>query len=178
MRAAAHIAHFGVLNCDSQVVERFLAGARSIDRNFMHAPPRKNLALILGLIVRSLIAGLRTTSCLMIVSSVLCAGNVSLARHVPPTPLSPLSNSLVPVSVSRWTSTQCAALPFALIRQGVWNSTFLGHACRALACYSEALADFAQHIQQVDMEVGHNRTVHAFGHSCAICVCPVQSLIW
>eukprot|EP00823_Brevimastigomonas_motovehiculus_P002500 TRINITY_DN1526_c0_g1_i1.p1 TRINITY_DN1526_c0_g1~~TRINITY_DN1526_c0_g1_i1.p1 ORF type:complete len:598 (-),score=114.87 TRINITY_DN1526_c0_g1_i1:329-2044(-) len=72
------------------IVEKFLAGARSIDLNFFNAKPRQNLPLILGLL-------------------------------------------------------------------GVWNSSFLGYPCRALAPYSQALHRFAAHIQQVDMESNGKR---------------------
>ncbi len=43
-------------------------------------------------------------------------------------------------------------LPVLLGLFGVWNSTFLGHATRALLPYCQALHRFAAHIQQVDME--------------------------
>jgi len=68
-----------------ETVERFLAGARSIDQHFITAPPRANLPILLGLL-------------------------------------------------------------------GVWNSSFLKHPARAIACYAQAMLKFAPHIQQVDME--------------------------
>ncbi|MBL8768566.1 MAG: glucose-6-phosphate isomerase [Planctomycetes bacterium] len=71
-------------------IERFLAGAHSIDEHFASAPLRKNLPVLLGLF-------------------------------------------------------------------GVWNSTFLGHATRALLPYCQALHRFAAHIQQVDMESNGKR---------------------
>lgn len=40
---------------------------------------------------------------------------------------------------------------------GVWNSTFLGHATRALLPYQQALLKLAPHIQQVDMESNGKR---------------------
>jgi len=43
-------------------------------------------------------------------------------------------------------------LPVLLGLLGIWNSSFLGLPCRAIAPYSQALVDFANHIQQVDME--------------------------
>lgn len=43
-------------------------------------------------------------------------------------------------------------LPIIMGLLGVWNSSFLGHASRALLPYSQALLRFAAHIQQVDME--------------------------
>ena len=71
-------------------MQRFLAGARSIDQHFLSAPLARNLPVLLGLL-------------------------------------------------------------------GVWNATFLGHACRALLPYSQALHRFAPHIQQVDMESNGKR---------------------
>ena len=71
-------------------VQRFLAGARAIDRHFAEADPRQNLPVILGLL-------------------------------------------------------------------GVWNSSFLGYASRALLPYSQALLKLAPHIQQVDMESNGKR---------------------
>lgn len=73
-----------------EVVDQFLAGARSMDLNFLNANPRQNLPLIMGLL-------------------------------------------------------------------GVWNSSFLNYPARAIACYSEAMLDFANHIQQVDMESNGKR---------------------
>lgn len=73
-----------------EVVERFLEGARSVDRHFLTAPLEKNLPVRLGLF-------------------------------------------------------------------GVWNSTFLGFPVRALLPYCQALAKFAAHIQQVDMESNGKR---------------------
>ncbi len=72
------------------VVERFLAGARSIDQHLLTAPMEKNLPVQMGLF-------------------------------------------------------------------GVWNSTFLGHATRALLPYCQALHKLAPHIQQVDMESNGKR---------------------
>ena len=71
-------------------VERFLAGARSIDQHLLSAPLEKNLPVLMGLL-------------------------------------------------------------------GVWNSTFLGHATRALLPYCQALLKLAPHIQQVDMESNGKR---------------------
>ena len=48
-------------------------------------------------------------------------------------------------------------LPVLLGLIGVWNSQYLGYPARALACYSEALCDFAAHVQQVDMESNGKR---------------------
>lgn len=48
-------------------------------------------------------------------------------------------------------------LPVLLGMFGVWNSTFLGHATRALLPYCQALHRFAAHIQQVDMESNGKR---------------------
>mmetsp|Transcript_2023 Transcript_2023/g.4659 ORF Transcript_2023/g.4659 Transcript_2023/m.4659 type:complete len:762 (-) Transcript_2023:42-2327(-) len=43
-------------------------------------------------------------------------------------------------------------IPILMGLLGVWNSTFLGYATRALLPYSEALVDFPKHVQLVDME--------------------------
>ena len=43
-------------------------------------------------------------------------------------------------------------LPALLGLVGVWNSSVLGLPARAIACYTDALSEFAAHIQQVDME--------------------------
>ena len=43
-------------------------------------------------------------------------------------------------------------MPVLLGLLGVWNSSFLGHASRAILPYAQALIRFAAHIQQVDME--------------------------
>jgi len=48
-------------------------------------------------------------------------------------------------------------LPYLLGLIGVWNGTFLGHPSRAILPYSQALARFAAHIQQVDMESNGKR---------------------
>jgi glucose-6-phosphate isomerase len=48
-------------------------------------------------------------------------------------------------------------LPVLLGLYGVWNSTFLGHATRALLPYSQAMLKLAPHIQQVDMESNGKR---------------------
>jgi glucose-6-phosphate isomerase len=48
-------------------------------------------------------------------------------------------------------------LPVIMGLLGVWNSSFLGHASRALLPYSQALVRFAAHIQQVDMESNGKR---------------------
>ncbi len=57
-----------------------------------------------------------------------------------------------------WQSAPLAQnLPVLLGLFGVWNSTFLGHASRALLPYSQALCRFAAHIQQVDMESNGKR---------------------
>lgn len=48
-------------------------------------------------------------------------------------------------------------LPALLGILGVWNSTFLGLAVRALLPYSQALLRFPAHIQQVDMESNGKR---------------------
>ncbi len=48
-------------------------------------------------------------------------------------------------------------LPVIMGLLGVWNSTFLGHASRALLPYSQALLRFPAHIQQVDMESNGKR---------------------
>jgi len=48
-------------------------------------------------------------------------------------------------------------LPVLLGLLGVWNSTFLGHACKAILPYSQALVRFPAHIQQVDMESNGKR---------------------
>jgi glucose-6-phosphate isomerase len=52
---------------------------------------------------------------------------------------------------------------------GVWNSTFLGYATRALLPYSQALLKLAPHIQQVDMESNGKRVTMegaSVGHEC------------
>lgn len=43
-------------------------------------------------------------------------------------------------------------LPVMLGMMGLWNSSFLGHASRAVLPYSQALLRFPAHLQQVDME--------------------------
>ncbi|MBA3846121.1 MAG: glucose-6-phosphate isomerase [Planctomycetes bacterium] len=48
-------------------------------------------------------------------------------------------------------------LPVLLGLFGVWNSSFLGRASRALLPYCQALNKFAPHIQQVDMESNGKR---------------------
>lgn len=48
-------------------------------------------------------------------------------------------------------------LPVLLGLFGVWNSSFLGHATRALLPYCQALLKLAPHIQQVDMESNGKR---------------------
>ncbi len=48
-------------------------------------------------------------------------------------------------------------LPVILGLLGVWNSTFLGRATRALLPYAQALLKLAPHIQQVDMESNGKR---------------------
>lgn len=48
-------------------------------------------------------------------------------------------------------------LPVVLGLLGIWNSSVLGHASRALLPYSQALLRFAAHIQQVDMESNGKR---------------------
>ncbi len=48
-------------------------------------------------------------------------------------------------------------LPVQMGLFGVWNSTFLGHATRALLPYCQALLKLAPHIQQVDMESNGKR---------------------
>ena len=48
-------------------------------------------------------------------------------------------------------------LPVLLGLVGVWNSTFLGYATRALLPYQQALLKLAPHIQQVDMESNGKR---------------------
>jgi glucose-6-phosphate isomerase len=50
-----------------------------------------------------------------------------------------------------------ANLPVLLGLFGVWNSSFLGHATRALLPYCQALLRFPAHIQQVDMESNGKR---------------------
>lgn len=48
-------------------------------------------------------------------------------------------------------------LPVLLGLLGVWNSTFRGHASRAILPYAQALVRFAAHIQQLDMESNGKR---------------------
>ncbi len=48
-------------------------------------------------------------------------------------------------------------LPVLLGLLGVWNSTFLGHPCKAILPYAQGLLRFAAHIQQVDMESNGKR---------------------
>uniref|UniRef100_A0A7S0CTX8 Glucose-6-phosphate isomerase n=1 Tax=Amorphochlora amoebiformis TaxID=1561963 RepID=A0A7S0CTX8_9EUKA len=48
-------------------------------------------------------------------------------------------------------------LPLIMGLLGVWNSSFLGHKTRAIACYAQAMLKFAPHIQQVDMESNGKR---------------------
>lgn len=54
-------------------------------------------------------------------------------------------------------------MPVLLGLFGVWNSSFLGYAARALLPYSEALLKFAAHVQQLDMESNGKRTRLADG---------------
>jgi len=51
-----------------------------------------------------------------------------------------------------FTATPRNNLPLILGLLGVWNTSFLHYPARALIPYSEALSEFAAHIQQVDME--------------------------
>jgi len=44
-------------------------------------------------------------------------------------------------------------LPVLLGLLGLWNSSFLGHNCRAILPYSQALLRFAAHIQQVSIHL-------------------------
>jgi len=48
-------------------------------------------------------------------------------------------------------------IPVLLGLLGVWNSTFLGYATRAILPYAQALKRFPAHIQQVDMESNGKR---------------------
>ena len=48
-------------------------------------------------------------------------------------------------------------LPMLLGAYGIWNANLLGHGCRAVLPYSQALSRFAAHIQQVDMESNGKR---------------------
>jgi len=48
-------------------------------------------------------------------------------------------------------------IPVLLGLLGVWNSTFMGYATRALLPYAQALKRFPAHIQQVDMESNGKR---------------------
>lgn len=48
-------------------------------------------------------------------------------------------------------------LPVLMGLLGVWNSTFLHHATRAVLPYSQALVRFAAHIQQLEMESNGKR---------------------
>lgn len=45
-----------------------------------------------------------------------------------------------------------ANLPVLMGLLGVWNSSFLGHSCRAILPYAQGLVRFAAHVQQLDME--------------------------
>jgi glucose-6-phosphate isomerase len=51
-------------------------------------------------------------------------------------------------------------LPVLLGLLGVWNSTFRGHASRAILPYAQALVRFAAHIQQLDMESNGKRVAN------------------
>jgi len=53
-------------------------------------------------------------------------------------------------------------LPVMLGLMGLWNSSFLGHATRAILPYSQALLRFPAHLQQVDME-SNGKTVDMAG---------------
>lgn len=53
-----------------------------------------------------------------------------------------------------------ANLPVLLGLLGVWNSTFRGHASRAILPYAQALVRFAAHIQQLDMESNGKRVAN------------------
>jgi len=55
------------------------------------------------------------------------------------------------------TAAPAKNLPVLLGLWGVWNSSFRGHATRALLPYCQALHKFAPHIQQVDMESNGKR---------------------
>jgi glucose-6-phosphate isomerase len=48
-------------------------------------------------------------------------------------------------------------LPLLMGLLGVWNSTFLGHATKAILPYSQALLRFPAHVQQLDMESNGKR---------------------
>eukprot|EP00466_Bigelowiella_natans_P005036 jgi/Bigna1/57484/fgenesh1_pm.16_\ len=48
-------------------------------------------------------------------------------------------------------------LPLLMGLLGVWNSSFCGHATRAIACYAQGMLKLAPHIQQVDMESNGKR---------------------
>lgn len=48
-------------------------------------------------------------------------------------------------------------LPVLLGMLGIWNSSFLGYAARALLPYAQPLLRFPAHIQQVDMESNGKR---------------------
>ena len=61
------------------------------------------------------------------------------------------------MDVHFFTAPLASNLPVLLGLFGVWNSTFLGHATRALLPYSQALLRFPAHIQQVDMESNGKR---------------------
>lgn len=64
-------------------------------------------------------------------------------------------------------------LPMVLGLLGVWNSTVLGYATRALLPYSQALLKLAPHIQQVDME-SNGKSVHLDGSSVEFPCGPIN----
>eukprot|EP00178_Gracilaria_changii_P012581 TRINITY_DN3561_c0_g1_i1.p1 TRINITY_DN3561_c0_g1~~TRINITY_DN3561_c0_g1_i1.p1 ORF type:complete len:559 (+),score=107.75 TRINITY_DN3561_c0_g1_i1:472-2148(+) len=66
-----------------------------------------------------------------------------------------------------------ANLPVLMGLVGVWNSTFLGHATRALLPYQQALLKLAPHIQQVDME-SNGKRVKLDGSALSIQAGPVN----
>ena len=65
------------------------------------------------------------------------------------------------IDVHFFTAKPRQNLPVLMGLLGVWNSSFLGYATRALIPYSEALDKLPPHIQQVDMESNGKRVTLA-----------------
>ncbi|PXF43104.1 Glucose-6-phosphate isomerase, cytosolic [Gracilariopsis chorda] len=64
-------------------------------------------------------------------------------------------------------------MPVLMGLVGVWNSTFLGHATRALLPYQQALLKLAPHIQQVDME-SNGKSVRLDGSALSVPAGPIN----
>lgn len=65
-------------------------------------------------------------------------------------------------------------LPLRLALLGIWNRNFLNHSHLAIIPYSQALARFSAHLQQLDME-SNGKQIDKAGHRVAFATGP---LIW